>query len=166
MPGTSLPAITLPLVAGGELSPGSRTGGWELFIVYRGRHCPRCKTYLSKLESLAAAFADIGVSVAIASADSLEDARADVTEFGWTVPVGHGLTTAQMQALGLYISQMPDSGRRFSEPGLFVTNPDGVIQVLGISNAASCRPDLDVILDGIKGIQTRGLPIFGTVMET
>jgi peroxiredoxin len=120
---------------------------------------------LNKLEGLKQEFAEVGVFVSVASADSLEKAQSDVEEFGWTVPVAYGLTVDHMRALGLYVSEMPESGHRFSEPGLFVINPDRSIQILGISNAASCRPDLDVVLDGIKGIQARGLPIFGTVVD-
>ncbi len=161
MPGTRLPEMTLPLLNGGTFSPGCQEGKWELFIIYRGTHCPRCKTYLNKLEALKSDFEDAGVSIVIATADPQEKAQGDVDEFGWTMPVAYDLSLSDIKALGLYMSQH-DDGRYFAEPGLFVTNPKLEIQVMGIGNAASCRPDLDVILDGIKGIQSRGLPIFGT----
>lgn len=160
MPGTKLPEVTLTLTTGEAYTPGRLEEGWELFIIYRGKHCPRCKTYLNKLESLKSDFEAINVSIYIATADPKEKVEDDLAEFGWSMPVAYGMTKEQIQYLGLYMSTHAD-GRPFAEPGLFVINPESTIQVMGIANAASCRPDLDVILDGIKGIQSRGLPIFG-----
>ncbi|NRA22336.1 MAG: hypothetical protein HRU05_17830 [Oceanospirillaceae bacterium] len=42
-------------------------------------------------------------------------------------------------------------------------NPEQKIQIMGIGDTASCRPDLHVLLDGIKGIQSRALPLMGTI---
>ncbi len=164
-PGEALPHVTLPLVGGGEITPGAKENTWEMFVVYRGRHCPRCKTYFQKLQNLLPEFEALGVEVVTASADPSEKAKADVEEEGWTFPVAYDLSIPQMEALGLYISDPAspnETDRPFAEPGLFVVNDQRKLHVLGISNAASCRPDLDVVLDGIKGIQTRGLPVRGT----
>ncbi|NQW00063.1 MAG: redoxin domain-containing protein [Rhodospirillales bacterium] len=165
-PGQPLPRITLDMVDGGDLELGLATGQWQMLVVYRGRHCPRCKTYLSKLDRMQDAFAERGVRVVIASADPLVKAQADVAEFGWTLPCAYGLSEADMAALGLYISDPSspqETDRRFAEPGLYVTNAEDQLHVVGLSNAASCRPDLDVVLDGIRGIQTKNLPVRGTV---
>ena len=51
----------------------------------------------------------------------------------------------------------------FPEPGLFVTNPDGNVQIVDISNAPFSRPELAGILRGIGIIQERDYPIRGTV---
>lgn len=168
-PGKPLPAVTLPLAGGGEVTPGSAPndamGEWQMLVVYRGRHCPRCKTYFKKLQALLPEFKALGVNLITASADPREKAEADVADEGWTFPVAYDLTIPQMQSLGLYISDPAspnETDRPFAEPGLFVVNDEGKLHVVGISNAASCRPDLDIVLDGIKGIQTRGLPVRGT----
>ncbi len=164
-PGEKLPEVTLSLIGGGKIAPGQAVGEWQMLVVYRGRHCPRCKTYFKKLQGLLADFEKLGLSVVAASADPQEKAEADVAEEGWTFPVAYDLSIPQMQALGLYISDPAspnETDRPFAEPGLFVVNDQGKLHVLGISNSASCRPDLDIVLDGIKGIQTRGLPIRGT----
>jgi len=160
-PGAPLPRIAVPLLGGGAaaLSPG-----WLLVVVYRGRHCPRCKTYLGKLQALLPAFAEEGVRVLVASADPPERAAADRDEFGWTFPLGHSLSLGDMAALGLFVSDpasAQETDRPFAEPGLFVVNGDGLVHVMAVSNAASCRPDLDVVLDGIRGIRAKGLPIRG-----
>lgn len=165
-PGHAMPNITLALVDGSHLTLGEPTGNWNLLVIYRGRHCPRCKAYLNKLNGMRDGFAERGVSIVIASADPLEKAEADIAEFGWSVPCAYGLTEDDMARLGLYISDPSspkETDRRFAEPGLFVTNTDNLLHVVGISNAASCRPDLDVVLDGIRGIQTNNLPVRGLV---
>ena len=163
-PGQPLPRITLNLTDGSTLELGKATGEWQVLVVYRGRHCPRCKTYLSKLDAMRDAFAERGAQIVIASADPIEKAQADMAEFGWSLPCAYGLSEAEMSDLGLYISDPAsptETDRRFAEPGLFVTNADNQLHVVGISNSASCRPDLDVVLDGIRGIQTKNLPVRG-----
>ncbi len=163
-PGRALPNIRLPLASGGEFVLGEKRAGWLLAIVYRGRHCPRCKPYLSKLQKLLPDLAALGVEVLAVSADPLERASADVEEFGWTFPVGYDLSLDGMRALGVYISNPngpQETDRPFAEPAVFVVRPDGLLQIVGLSNAASCRPDLELLIDGIKGIQSRGLPIRG-----
>ncbi len=163
-PGQPLPGITLHMVDGTTQRLGDATGQWRVLVVYRGRHCPRCKTYLGKLDGMQAAFAERGVTLTIVSADPLEKAQADIAEFGWTLPCAYGLSEPDMADLGLYISDPAgpaETDRRFAEPGIFVVNADNQLQVVGISNSASCRPDLDVMLDGIRGIQSKGIPIRG-----
>jgi peroxiredoxin len=163
-PGAPLPEIRLPLLSGMDIVVGPGRGAWHLAVVYRGRHCPRCKPYLAKLERLLPDFAILGVQVLAISADPREHAAADVEEHHWTFPVAYGLDRVQMRALGLYISDPSnpqETSWPFAEPAIFVVNPDGLLHIVGVSNAASCRPDLDLLIDGIKGIQARGLPIRG-----
>ncbi len=78
--------------------------------------------------------------------------------------MAYGLSVAEMRGLGLYITDPgADSSAEwpYAEPGIFLINPDGLLQVLNISNAPSFRPDIDVMLDGIIGTQDRNLPIRG-----
>jgi len=37
--GSAMPAIAVPKVGGGEIAIGS-SGGWQMVVVYRGKHCP------------------------------------------------------------------------------------------------------------------------------
>ena len=67
--------------------------GWRLLVVYRGKHCPLCKTYLKTLDGLGDEAKAAGISVMVVSADPKEKADADVAEFGWRFPVGFGLDT-------------------------------------------------------------------------
>ncbi len=59
-------------------------------------------------------------------------------------PLYHSLTVAQMQQLGLYISNPrseKETDHPFAEPGLFVVNQEGLIQVIDISNNPFVRPE-------------------------
>ncbi|MCU0888812.1 MAG: peroxiredoxin family protein [Rubritepida sp.] len=161
--GAAFPDIRVPRLGGGVLAPAAMEG-WRLLVVYRGRHCPLCKPYLSGLDSLIEAYGEAGVQVMAASADPAEKAIADVTEFKWRFPLGHDLAPEQMKALGLYVSaprSPQETDRPFAEPGLFVINPEGTVQVVDISNAPWSRPDLAMIARGVKRIQEVGYPIRG-----
>ena len=163
--GSAFPAISVPRLGGGDIAPASEKG-WRLLVVYRGRHCPLCKIYLKTLDSMIADFAAAGVSVAVVSGDPEEKAAADVAEHGWRFPVGYGLSVEQMRALGLYISEPrspQETDRPFPEPGLFLINPIGQVQIVDISNAPFARPDLGGILRGAKLIQEKAYPIRDTL---
>lgn len=163
--GAAFPQMTLPRVGGGQAQLGGQDGGWQLVVVYRGAHCPKCKQYLTKLEALQPAFSEIGTEVVAVSADPREKAEAEVAELGLTLPVGYGLSMEQMRTLGLYIStprSPQETDRPFSEPGLFIINPDRRLQIADISNAPFSRPDLDNLLAGLKFIQEKDYPVRGT----
>lgn len=66
---------------------------WSLLVVYRGKHCPRCKKYLNKFNAMLAEW-DAIMDVVVVSADSEDKANADVAEFGWSFDLGYGLTEA------------------------------------------------------------------------
>lgn len=163
--GALMPSISMATVAGGSLDVAAMPG-WRLLVVYRGKHCPLCKKYFKTLDGMVEDFKSAGVSLLTVSADPKAKADADVAEFGWRFPVAYGLTTEQMRTLGLYISEprsAQETDRPFAEPGLFVVNPEGRVQIVEISNAPFARADLAGILHGIKVIQERNYPIRGTM---
>tara|TARA_R110000782_G_scaffold120327_4_gene211264 strand:+ start:980 stop:1408 length:429 start_codon:yes stop_codon:yes gene_type:complete len=140
--------------------------GWRLLVIYRGAHCPLCRGYLHTLEGLQAGFAEAGIAVAALSSDPRDRAVREAAEEVWTFPVGHDLTEAQMRQLGLYVSSPrspEETDRNFAEPGLFVINPQGAIQIVDISNAPFARPDLEGLLNGLKFVIAKDYPIRGTV---
>ncbi len=155
--GSAFPALEWSQTDGGTLAP-ARMEGWRLLVVYRGAHCPLCRTYLKTLETLQPAFAEVGVTVAALSSDPQERAVKEAGEEGWTFPVGYDLTLEQMRTLGLYVSspRSPDeTDRNFAEPGLFVINPKGAIQIVDVSNAPFARPDLEGLLNGLNSSSLR-----------
>ena len=124
-----------------------------------------CRWYLKSLDNLLDEFAKADIGVAVASADPKEKAESQAAEEGWRFPVGYDLTLEQMRTLGLYISdprtpREPD--RPLRDPGLFVVNADGRVQVVDISNAPYARPDLAGLLSGIKNTREKNNPVRGT----
>jgi len=164
--GSLMPELDLPLVGGGGVRVGGARPGYQFIVIYRGRHCPLCKTYLKELSSLHGAFGEANAEVVAISADSQAKAEADVAEYGWHFPVAYELGMEAMRRLGLYISEPrneQETDRPFAEPGVFVVNPGGQVQVVDISNAPWCRPDLAGLLRGIRRIQEVDYPIRGTL---
>ena len=164
--GAEFPAFDITMLNGDVQNIGKASGSWQLVVVYRGKHCGRCKKYLNILETMQSQWKDAGFSISVVSADTLEKAQADVKEFGWTFPIGFGLTETDMQRLGVYISDplTPDeTDRRFAEPAVYCLRPDGTIQIAAISNGPSARPDLAELLDGMIFTIEHGKPARGTV---
>ena len=96
---------------------------------------------------------DIGVGIAAVSADSAEQLAEHRSRLSVDFPVYHGLTTAQMQALGLYISvprSEQETDHDFAEPGLFVINMQGALQVVDICNNPFSRPDPETLVSGLE----------------
>lgn len=163
--GSDMPKISLPRVGGGDLKL-SAGPSWNMVVVYRGKHCPICRTYLKTLNDLLNEFEQANIKVVAISGDPKEKAETEARDEAWRFPVGYDLTVDQMRALGLYISEPrspQETDRPFPEPGLFVTNPQGKLQIVDISNAPFARPDLTAVLKGLKFIQEKGYPIRGTV---
>lgn len=165
--GGTIPAFTLPLVGGGEITLGqaSQQGQWQIVIVYRGLHCPICNKYLTRLEELKPAFAKIHTELVAVSADPLEKAQAIAANNGLSLPVAYGLSIEQMRELGLYISNPrnpQETDRPFAEPATFATNGQGKLQLIEISNTPFNRADLAELLDTVEWIQQNNYPIRGT----
>ena len=163
--GGLLPKMSIARLGGGSLDVGGRRDGWSLFIVYRGKHCGRCKKYLNGLEAVKSDWEKAGFEIAVVSADPEEKAVADKAEYGWSFDIGYDLSEAQMRELGLYVSDPltpEETDRRFAEPGVFCVRPDGTIQIAAISNGPAARPELAELLDGMIFTINNDKPARGT----
>lgn len=140
---------------------------WKMVVVYRGRHCPLCTKFLNALSGFRQRLLDTGIDLAAVSADSKGQLEEHRERLDVNFPLFHGLSLEQMQDLGLYIS-VPRSEKEtdhdFAEPGLFVVNGDGAVQVVDISNNPFARPDLEVFVSGLEWIRApeNNYPIRGT----
>lgn len=166
--GELFPTQDVPALGGGKVTLGVPCDGfdWQLVVIYRGLHCPLCVDYLADLQGLLPEFHAAGCDVVVASGDPEDKAATMQADCGLAMPVGYGLSTAQMIAMGLYVSH-PRSpheadGRAFSEPGLFVVMPGGVLRMVDISNAPFLRPPLANVLRGMKANQSEDYPTRGT----
>lgn len=167
--GQTFPEITVAKLGGGDiqLSTPAEAYDWKMVVVYRGKHCPICTNYLTTLNKLLPEFHAIGVDVIAVSADTAEKSQSQMGEVCPDFEVGFGLTIAQMQTLGLYISRPrseAETDRPFAEPALFVINNKNELQVVDISNAPFSRPELNSVLMGLKFIRNpeNNYPIRGT----
>ncbi|MDR4479299.1 MAG: peroxiredoxin-like family protein [Nitrospira sp.] len=165
--GRPLPPITLPLVGGGQeiLGTPQQKGNWKLVFVYRGFHCPICKQYLTRLESLKEKFLATGAEVIAVSGDPEHKAMSMVESSRLTFPVAYGLSIAQMQDLGLYISHPrspQETDQPFAEPGMLAVNADGKVQLIDISNTPFNRADLGELVETVEWIRANNYPIRGT----
>ncbi|MBG6211256.1 peroxiredoxin, partial [Labrenzia sp. EL_126] len=70
-----VPTLNLPKTDGGSVQIGVPKDRWTMLFVYRGKHCPRCKRFLNKLD---AALSDwtAAMDVVVVSADTEEKAKA------------------------------------------------------------------------------------------
>ena len=162
VPGRSMPGIALDTLGGSTLALDEP--GWRAIVVYRGAHCPICKKYLTALEGMKSDFEAADVSLVAISADDAERARPFIEEAGFSSPVGVGLTVPDMQRLGLYVSdpRSPEEAPApFAEPGLFVVNADGILQIVDVANAPFVRPDMAQVLGGIGFVRDKGYPVRG-----
>ncbi|BBK40459.1 thioredoxin peroxidase [Allostella vacuolata] len=144
---------------------------FTLVVVYRGLHCPICKTQLRDLESKLDAFAQKGVGVVALSTDDEE--RANRTKAEWGLPrlrLGHGFGLAAAREWGLFLS----TGRGktshgveepplFAEPGLFLVRADGTLYFSSVQTMPFARPSFADILQAIDIVIARDYPARGEV---
>lgn len=168
--GSEYPALTVPQLGGGTLALGTPADDhdWQLVVVYRGKHCPMCTNYLKELNALLAEFNALGIEVVAVSADTAEKAADHMASVRPDFRLGYDMTIEQMHQLGLYVSHPrsdQETDRPFAEPGIFVINASGKLQVTDISNAPFARPDLKTLLSGLRFIRTpeNNYPIRGTL---
>ena len=167
--GKLFPVIDIALLGGGTATLSDRPEGfdWKLIVVYRGKHCPLCTRYLIELNEVLSDLNEIGVDVIAVSADPEERAAAQMADVDPKYKVGFGLSVDQMKALGLYISGKGngvDVPGPFAEPGLFVVNESGDLQIIDISNVPFARPNPASIVQGLRFFRSRTepFPVNGT----
>lgn len=156
--GSQFPDLIVPKLGGGTLTLGVPQDGrdWQMVAIYRGKHCPMCTSYLKELNALLPEFHALGLDVVAVSADPDAKAQDQMSLVAPNFPVGYDLSLDQMYQLGLYVSEprsAQETDRPFAEPGIFVVNADGAVQVTEISNAPFARPDLKTLLGGLRFIR-------------
>ena len=137
---------------------------FEMIVVYRGLHCPICKTYLGELEAKLPEFEKRGVDVVAVSTDSHDRAERAKTEWGLgKLLLGYDLAIATARQWDLFISHAIREGEppEFSEPGLFLIKPDGTLFFASRNSAPWGRPPFDQMLRGIDFAVERKIPARG-----
>lgn len=167
--GGAFPEVKATLLSDETVSLSATGEGcdWKMVVVYRGRHCPLCTKYLNELEQHVKALRDNGVDLIAVSGDSKAQVESHLEKLNISFPIAYGLSQKQMQELGLYISiprSEKETDHNFAEPGLFVVNQDGNLQVVDISNNPFVRPNLAELVSGLNWIRNpvNNYPIRGT----
>jgi len=168
IPKRKAPELVVPRVGGGDWSLTDQNPDKFLMLVfYRGYHCPICKRYLEKLNSLLDDASTLGISVFTISGDTQERALRSRAE--WKIDdlgVGYGMTVDQMNEWGLYVSasikeEEPDF---FGEPGLFLIRPDQTLYYTAYNSMPIGRPDLKEVIEFVKFVLKKDYPSRGEIM--
>jgi peroxiredoxin len=159
------PELVVDTLAGGTWRLASaQPRGFTMIVVYRGLHCPICKTYLRDLVTRLPELAGRGVEPIAVSADTRE--RAARARAEWELEplrIGYGLPLATAREWGLFVSRAVREGEpaEFIEPGCFLVRPDGTLFYAAINSAPWGRPLLAEILRGIDFAIERNVPARG-----
>ncbi|HZD22190.1 MAG TPA: redoxin domain-containing protein [Acidimicrobiia bacterium] len=164
-PRTPAPALSVDTVGGGHWSLADQET-WTMIEFYRGLHCPGCQAYLRQMDREVGAFADIGVDVIAVSGD--DRARAEQAVRDWNLEelmIGYGMSVETMGEWGLFISKgiSDDEPELFSEPGLFVTKPDGSIYYVAVNSMTFARPRMSEMLKALEVKISQDAPARGEV---
>jgi peroxiredoxin len=167
--GSQFPSVSAQALDGSTVSLDEKSTGadWKMVVVYRGQHCPLCTKYLNQLESFKDELEQTGVEIVAVSGDSEEQLKSHLERLDVSFPLLHSLSIEQMQELGVYISHPrseKETDHPFPEPGLFVINEQGQVQVVDISNNPFVRPSLEQLTSGLAWIKNpdNNYPIRGT----
>jgi peroxiredoxin len=136
IPRQPVPALSVPLVGGGRWTLAEQhPEHFTLLNFYRGRHCPQCRNQLQDLNRKAEDFARLGVGILSLSCDPID--RAESSKAEWELDkleIGYDLPLEDARRWGLYVSTSRgktslgvEEPALFSEPGVFLVQPDGTL---------------------------------------
>ncbi len=167
--GSLFPEVEVRSLGGDTVNLSEKKSGtdWKMVVVYRGKHCPLCTKYLNELETFKQALEDINVEIVAVSGDSETQLQEHLEKLNVSFPVLYDLSIDQMQELGVYISHPrseQETDHPFPEPGVFVINDEGKVQIVDISNNPFVRPAIDQLASGLAWIKNpeNNYPIRGT----
>ncbi len=167
VPGQKVPALTVPLVGGGEFSLNANAPeNFTLVIFYRGLHCPICKDQLGDFRSRLHEFTALGIDVVAVSMNTRE--LAEQTARDWDVSgmkMGYGLSKDQAKAWGLFLSSAIRDGEPdvFSEPGMAIVRPDGELYHWSVQTSPFGRAKAADLAGVLKFVIDNDYPARGTL---
>lgn len=164
-PTKQAPQLQLPKLDGSSWNLRDETPeNFSMLVFYRGLHCPVCKKYLQNLTNKLEDFKERGVHPVAISMDCEE--RAHKTAREWDIDGLHlvyGMSESTARNWGLYISEAikEEEPEVFSEPALFLVEPNGKIFSASIQNMPFARPKLKDMLKSIDFVLEEGYPARG-----
>lgn len=166
LPRTPAPDLSFPLISGGDWSlANQKPENFTIVVFYRGTHCPICKNFLAEIEEQVDTARAQGVEIVAVSMDGSERTQKTVDEKGLRkLPIGHSMSEATARAWDLYLSSARAGSAEpeiFSEPGLFVIDPEGKVFFAQTQSAPFTRPDIAKLLGGLKFVVEKNYPARG-----
>lgn len=170
MPRQRVPALDLPLTAGGRYVGGQQSGErFDLLVFYRGLHCPICAKYLLELERLGEGFQKRGVRIVAISSDALSRAQEMAAKVNaHHLQVAYGLDLGMARDWGLYISTSKgktsnglEEPALFSEPGVFLIKPDQTLYYGSTQTMPFARPSFGDLLAAVDFAIQKDYPARG-----
>lgn len=165
LPRTPAPAFEVETLDHGSWRLSGRTPEtFTLIVVYRGLHCPICKSYLKTLDGKLKVFADAGVDTLAVSSDGRDRAESAKRDWGLELlTIGYGLSIDTARRWGLFVSNAIRDGEpdQFVEPGLFLIDPKGVLFAASIQTMPFARPSFDDVLGAVRYVVKNGYPARG-----
>ncbi len=167
VPGQPVPALTVPLVGGGDFTLNADAPEhFTIVIFYRGLHCPICKGQLTDFRAKLHDFTALGIDVVALSMNTQD--LAEQTARDWDVSglkLGYGLTKDQARTWGLFLSSAikdaePDV---FSEPGMAIVRPDGTLYHWSVQTAPFGRAKAAELAGVLKFVIENDYPVRGTL---
>jgi len=170
MPSTPLPRRPAPALDVETLGEGHwrledrAPETFTLLLFYRGLHCPLCAEYVPEFDARLDEFERRGVEVVALSADDRERAARARDDWGiGRLRIAYGVTPAQMEEWGLYLSEAIKEGEPevFGEPAAFLVQPDGTLWLAAVASAPFARPHLDDLLAAVDMAREKSYPARG-----
>ena len=164
-PQTQVPVLSVPTLDGTHWTLNkSKPDHFTFVFFYRGYHCPICKNYLRSIDQKIDELAGLGIAAVAISSDTQERAQRSKEEWGIRrLPIAYGLSIDEARDWGLYVSKAikPTEPDRFSEPGLFIVQPDGALFAASIQTMPFTRPAIQELIAGFSYIVNHGYPARG-----
>jgi len=164
-PRLPMPGLELPLAGGGRFAlSAEQPRAFTMIVVYRGLHCPICKTYLRELNDKLPEFEALGVGVVAVTSDPADRAEKAKVEWGLDqLRVAYGLPIEMGRKLGLFVSRgiSEKEPAEFVEPGLFLVRPDRTLYAASIQTMPFARPHFAEVLGAIQFVTKNSYPARG-----
>lgn len=170
IPRQKTPNLTVQTLdhGGFDLSQQTAERG-TVICYYRGLHCPICARYLGEMEKLAPQFAERGIDMIAVSSDGEERARAMAEKIGAkTIKIGYDLPLQVARDWGLYLSTSRgktsigiEEPALFSEPGLFLVQPDQTLFYGSVQTMPFVRPHFSELLGAVDFAIANNYPARG-----
>jgi len=170
MPRQKTPALKVETLAHGtfDLAAAKPERG-TLVCFYRGLHCPICAGYLTELEKQTPAFAERGVETIAISSDEQDRAQQMADKIGADkLRFGYGLPLSVARNWGLFISTSRgltsigiEEPKLFSEPGVFLVQPDGALYFSSVQTMPFVRPNFGEMVKALDFVIANDYPARG-----